>query len=68
LESCFDGDKVSGTKKSGIRAARLTKKLMKAGTQGENVSIKAEEIAGPTEAPSRLANAMRKNADALYMC
>lgn len=67
MESRFDGDNVSGTKKRGIRAARLVKKAIKVEIQGENVSIKMNEIAGPTEAPARVANAMRKNVDALFI-
>jgi hypothetical protein len=66
LESCFNVDNVSGTKKSGIRATRLAKKAMKAETHGENASMQMEEIAGPTEAPTKLANARRKNVDALF--
>jgi hypothetical protein len=45
----------------------LTKRLGKATIQGEKVSMSLEESAGSKEAPTRLEDAARKNADALFM-
>ena len=50
-----------------LRPIGRVKKPRMAGIQGEKISISLEEIAGPTEAPAKLANTIKKNAAALVV-
>lgn len=46
----------------------MAKKPTRAEVHGETISMSPEDRAGPTEAPAKLANPIKKNADALDAC